>query len=449
MRNALLFLASAAAASMALPASALTATLKMNPVTQQVCADSVKQYAGYLTVSEQYDTNYFAWLSESRNVPATDPLIVWFSGGPGCSSSLAMLSENGPCLGRDDGSGTDFNPYGWNTNANLMFVDQPAGVGFSYGDQGGYSHNETQVAEHMLAFFQQFYQQFPQYAKNKLYIAAESYGGHYGPSIAYQLYLANQQGSNFPLAGVAIGNGLVDPLHQYPTYPDFAWEGCIEEIGQPCVDQSGVQSMNASVPTCTQLISQCQSDVSACAEAQGYCNDAMFGPYEETGMNPYDIRQVCEVPPLCYNFTGITNYLNTPSVQKAIGVNNVQWAACNFVVNGQFDNDWMKSMAWKIPPMLKDGVRVWVYAGTDDFIVQWFGDKQWTLSLDWVGQAQYNAAQDVNWTSNGQVAGQHREFGGLSFTTVYNAGHMAPRDQPQATLTMINSFIMNKPLPSD
>jgi cathepsin A (carboxypeptidase C) len=405
---------------------------------------------GYLTVSDVSDVHYFAWLTESRNDPSTDPVIVWFSGGPGCSSSLAMLSENGPCLGNSDGSGTTYNKYGWNNNATLMYVDQPAGVGFSYGDMSGYSHNESQVAAHMLVFFEQFYKNFPQYAKNPLYIAAESYGGHYGPSIAYALYTANKNGQgNFPLAGVAIGNGLVDPPNQYPTYPDFVENGCKAEIGKPCVDQSGYESMVQAVPTCSELISECQNDTSTCAEAQAYCNDAMFGPYEETGLNPYDIRIPCEVPPLCYDFSGITSFLNSASVQSAIGVNNIQWSSCNFQVNGMFDNDWMKSMAWKVPPMLEAGIKIWVYAGTDDFIVQWMGDKKWTTELQWSGQAKYNAAADVNWMSGGKVAGQHREFGGLSFTSVYNAGHMAPRDQPAATLTMINALIMGQPLPSE
>lgn len=75
------------------------------------------------------------------------------------------------------------------------------------------------------------------------------------------------------------------------------------------------------------------------------------------------------------------------------------------------------------------------------------GDEAWTFALEWPGQAQYNATTPKNWNSAGAVAGTHREFGGLSFTTIYNAGHMAPRDQPEASLTMINAFISNSPLP--
>jgi len=154
------------------------------------------------------------------------------------------------------------------------------------------------------------------------------------------------------------------------------------------------------------------------------------------------------VPPLCYDFSGVAKLLNNPATQRAIGVNGVTWASCNYDVNGDFSSDWMRNMAWKVPPLLKAGIRAWVYAGVDDFIVQWLGNQAWTQALVWPGQAQYNATTPVTWTANGKTAGTHRAHGGLSFTTVDNAGHMAPRDQPQATLTMINAFITGKPLPT-
>merc|ERR1719498_1049173 len=368
----MLRIVAALAALSAASASGLVATVRMEPVVDSPCVDNVKQYAGYVDVSDKWDSHYFAWLSESRSNPSTDPLIVWLSGGPGCSSSLAMLTENGPCTAKADGSGTTRNPYGWNTKANLMYVDHPAGVGFSYADRGGYSHNESQVGEYMVAFFTGFYKKYPQYANNPLYMACESYGGHYCPSATYALFESNKNaGTNFPIKGMAIGNGLVDPASQYPTYPKF-----VEDEG--------------------------------------------------TNMNPYDIRIPCEVPPLCYDFSGVATFLNNPATQKAIRVNGITWASCNYEVNGDFSADWMKNMAWKVPPLLKAGIPAWVYAGEDDFIVQWLGNQAWTEALPWPGAKAYNQTTLQPWTSGGKVAGAHRSYGGLSFTTVANAGHMAP-----------------------
>lgn len=107
--------------------------LKDAPVTG-VCDTSVKSMSGYYSVDqESLDKNYFFWFFESRSQPTTDPLVIWLTGGPGCSSQLALLSENGPCKVSEDGLSTYNNPYSWNSNSNIMWIDQPAGVGFSYG----------------------------------------------------------------------------------------------------------------------------------------------------------------------------------------------------------------------------------------------------------------------------------------------------------------------------
>jgi hypothetical protein len=69
----------------------------------------------------------FYWMFESRSDPANDPLVVWLTGGPGCSSILALFFENGPCSIHEDGQSTKPNPFGWNDRANVIWVDQPAG----------------------------------------------------------------------------------------------------------------------------------------------------------------------------------------------------------------------------------------------------------------------------------------------------------------------------------
>ena len=69
----------------------------------------------------------FYWFFESRSDPANDPLIIWLTGGPGCSSTLALLGENGPCSVNDDATGTVTNPYSWNSKANILWLDQPVG----------------------------------------------------------------------------------------------------------------------------------------------------------------------------------------------------------------------------------------------------------------------------------------------------------------------------------
>lgn len=136
-----------------------------------------KSGAGYVTIDSATDKNYFYWYFNSRSKPSTDPVILWMTGGPGCSSELALLHENGPCELNKAGTATLENIYGWNNKANIVYIDQPADVGFSYGTQAGWDHNEKQVSQDMYTFLQGFFQKHPEWLSNEFYVFGESYGG--------------------------------------------------------------------------------------------------------------------------------------------------------------------------------------------------------------------------------------------------------------------------------
>ncbi|RYG45443.1 hypothetical protein EON67_10580 [archaeon] len=121
--------------------------------------------------------------------------------------------------------------------------------------------------------------------------------------------------------------------------------------------------------------------------------------------------------------SNVETFLNTPAVQKTLGV-NLEWTPCNFVVNSMFGNDWMKTFHQLLPPMMADGIDVLIYAGDCDFVCNWLGNQAWTLALDWQGNAGFNGAPFSNWTVNGLPAGQLRTFETLNFLRVFNAGHM-------------------------
>jgi carboxypeptidase C (cathepsin A) len=113
---------------------------------------------------------------ESRNSPSTDPVTLWMTGGPGCSSEVALFGENGPCSVNAGGNATIHNPFSWNAKSNLLYIDQPTGTGFSYGL--GLDHDEEQVGNDMYDFLQQFFKAHPEYQKNDFNTFGESYAGH-------------------------------------------------------------------------------------------------------------------------------------------------------------------------------------------------------------------------------------------------------------------------------
>ena len=70
-----------------------------------------------------------------------------------------------------------YNPHGWNKNTALLFVDQPAGVGFSYVDDGEQVPGDSFTsASDMYAFLKLFTSQaFPKHKDAPLIITGESY----------------------------------------------------------------------------------------------------------------------------------------------------------------------------------------------------------------------------------------------------------------------------------
>ena len=93
---------------------------------------------------------------------------------------LALLNENGPCTISSAGEPV-INTESWTNTANMLWIDQPTGVGFSYGDSGDYDHDEKGVRDDMYFFLQAFFKAHPEYAQNDFYVFGESYGGHYAP----------------------------------------------------------------------------------------------------------------------------------------------------------------------------------------------------------------------------------------------------------------------------
>lgn len=416
-----------------------------------ICDNSVKQTAGRLSTGNATAPKYFFWLFESKSNPTTDPLLMWLSGGPGCSSQLALLVENGPCTVKN--GRTRINPYSWHQNANVMWVDQPAGVGFSTGLG---THDEAGVARNMHVFLQNFYKSFPQYLQNKFYIFGESYAGHYVPAIAHKIWVENKHdGFQMPLAGIGIGNGLTNPEEQYKWYPKFGTDGCAAEGGHApgVLSPRTVGLMKAAMPACTAGIHYCNTgskdpdtgaviNATACLAALDMCNILTELPIEATDRNPYDVRIACEKQPLCYDFDDATNYLNQADVQEQLGVSG-KWGSCNRQVQILFTaaGDYLVNFHTLIPELLEDGIEALIYSGEMDYLCNWCGNKAWATKLEWSGKDSFNKANDDDYQVGGEVAGRLRSANGFHFMQVYDAGHLVPMDKPHVALDMVNKFI--------
>ncbi|RHY60185.1 hypothetical protein DYB30_003549, partial [Aphanomyces astaci] len=168
---------------------------------------------------------------ESRIVPSDHaPLVIWLSGGPGCSSLVGMLFENGPCLVGEDSSTAKVNPSSWTNAAHMVYIDQPRGTGFSLPRQDREDWYESDVAVDLVGFLDAFYDKYPSLEANNLFIFGESYAGHYVPDFVYALLHRPASVANSPhanqivnnLKGMGIGNGLTSPSAMFSTVGEFA-----------------------------------------------------------------------------------------------------------------------------------------------------------------------------------------------------------------------------------
>ncbi|KAF9036830.1 carboxypeptidase C [Panaeolus papilionaceus] len=434
----------------------------------KLCDSSVKQYSGYLDIDA--DKHLFFWFFESRTAPANAPLVLWLNGGPGCSSSTGLLFELGPCNVANEGKNTSHNPHSWNKNANIIFLDQPINVGYSYADNGKTVSTSPVAGKDVYAFLELFLNRFPEYSKTPFHIAAESYGGTYAPNFASIIHKANKELQFAPnsqikhinLASVILANGLTDPYIQMGAIPDYVCEGPYPVYPDPQGPQC--QALRSKVPTCQRLIKSCYNSGSrfACVPANLYCNTQLFGPLMQTGLNPYDVRRKCNRAenadgPLCYKQMGwIETWMNTPSNKAALGVNpELTFASCNTDVNQAFtmNGDGMHNSAALLPELVNSGIRLLVYAGNADMMCNYLGNERWLEILDSDFKDEFQKTKSTPWLVGEKVAGEFRSAGGrgdtagnVTFVNIHAAGHMVPYDQPEAALDLITRWISNVPL---
>lgn len=347
---------------------------------------------------------------------------------------LGLFTELGPATLPTSDLKPKRNPYAWNNNASVIFIDQPVNTGFSY--SGKNVGTSVASAKDLYSLLTLFFKQYPQYSKQDFHISGESYAGHYIPVAATEIL--SHPSRNINLKSVLIGNGLTDPLTQYNYYRPMA----CGEGGYPSVlSTQQCQSMDNALPTCKRRIQDCYSTENAvtCSNAESYCNKNVMGVYQQSGQNVYDIR--------IKNGEGTPDYvdefLQSNTTKQALGV-EVSWSECSGTVHRAFDQtgDWMKPIQRTVPGLLKQ-IPVLVYAGDADYICNWLGNRAWTEALEWPGKTAFNQATVVplRLGGNGKEYGKLKHSGNFNFMQIYAAGHMVPGDQPEVSADFFNRWI--------
>ncbi|KAJ6500701.1 serine carboxypeptidase [Mycena sanguinolenta] len=425
-------------------------SVRIRPV-KGFCDPTVNSYAGYIDVDARH---LFFYYFESRNEPAHDDVVLWLNGGPGASASIGLFLELGPCKIISD-TETEYNEYSWNSNSNMLFIDQPVGVGFSYAEYGETVETTEVAAMDIAAFLAIFFESMDGLSGRALHIAGESYGGRYVPLFAGQVYDQNrhlvQQGiTPVNLVSAIIGNGCSDRYHTITSYYDMQ---CSTSAGLPIQSIS----IDLQLPRCQrELQMHCEDtfDIINCRAALSFCGDTLQSPFELTGKSPYDMRTQCigQVrDTLCYPATKqIANYLNLPSTRLTLGIDSLypNISMVSWPVNTAFaaSGDVYQSSTLHIAALLDRSVRVLIYAGTYDLVCNFVGNDRVARDLEWHGTQQFVEQPLRDWIVDGEPAGETRTFSGLTFATLRDAGHQAPYDRPVQALALINRWLSGVPL---
>ncbi|KVI11734.1 serine carboxypeptidase II-2-like [Cynara cardunculus var. scolymus] len=403
-------------------------------------------YAGYVTVNQESGRALFYWLTEAVQDPASKPLILWLNGGPGCSSvAFGMAEEIGPFHVDKDGKSVYLNPYSWNNVANLLFLDSPVGVGYSYSNTSSdlMSNGDKRTAADSLEFVLNWLERFPEYKGRDFYITGESYAGHYVPQLSQAIVRYNKANAGSPinLKGYMVGNALTDDYSDHVGLFQFMWaagmisDQTYKKLNDVCNKESFIHPS-----------SECDHMTDIAYQEMGNIDPySIFTPPCSTnGITKRLLRRWHNVGQIGQSYDPCTEqhslvYFNLPEVQNALHVyqsnSKSRWETCSNVV-GMYWKDSPISVLDVHQELISSGLRVWIFSGDTDAVIPVTSTRYSIDALNLTTISPWRA-----WYDDGQVGGWTQKYEGLTFVTVRGAGHEVPLHKPKQALTLVKSFL--------
>jgi cathepsin A (carboxypeptidase C) len=419
-------------------------------------------YSGYLSFGKKHLHYVFVnALEHSEDAP----VVLWMNGGPGCSSMDALFYEHGPLLVSEDGAQLVENPYTWTKLANVLYLEAPVGVGYSYSEDPADMQKLTDdsTAADNLQALKEFFKGFPELKKNPFYVTGESYGGVYVPTLSLKIF--QDASVDWNMKGFAVGNGVFDwKLMQQSHIPFLYGHGAISPRMMANLDKACQGDYVDTSEECQKLVSQVDAKTSE-LNFYDYYRDCyqssdlkklLTGPrlakepdlYQElikAPRPPHPALQTlvgADVP--CIDSVGGTTYLGKAEVRTALHIEPSldAWEICSSKIGYQRNMQYSAPELYKV---MKDKYKILVYNGDTDMACDYVADS-W--GVDMVNATVDSEMDWVPWTlrkGNGQQAAgfvtKYLTQPGMHFITVKGAGHMVPQWKPQEALEMLSRFL--------
>ncbi|XP_053544969.1 lysosomal protective protein-like [Bombina bombina] len=426
---------------------------------------SFNQYSGYLNISGDKHLHY--WFVESQQDPSSSPVVLWLNGGPGCSSLDGLLSEHGPFLLQSDGKTLKYNLFSWNKITNVIYLESPAGVGFSYSEDKYYATNDTEVTNNNYLALKEFFCLFPEFSNNDFYIMGESYGGVYVPTLAVKVSLDD----SINLKGIAVGNGLTSYTMNYNSLLYFSYyHGIIDsqlwsELQSLCCSKGKCAFWDVKKSVC-ELVAKKAFQLAMPNGLNIYnlyqpCAKEMAGEIREEKDHTIVYRPGIFPPKLephfretftllsgmpCISSTALATFLNRPEIRTVLHIASQAstWEVCSDEIFAQYGRE-IESVEDQYLELLKKKYRILLYYGDVDMACNFLGANWFVHSLNQPLQVQ-NRPWYYYENEQKQIGGFVEVFTNLTFLTIKGAGHMAPTDKPNPVFTMFSRFIHNEPI---
>ncbi|XP_042414745.1 serine carboxypeptidase-like 34 [Zingiber officinale] len=425
-----------------------------------------RQFAGYVTVNETHGRALFYWFFEATHDAHNKPLLLWLNGGPGCSSiGYGEAEELGPFLIQKGVPELGLNNHSWNKEANLLFLESPVGVGFSYTNTSSDLNKlgDTITAEDAYIFLVNWFKRFPRFKSHDFYIAGESYAGHYVPQLSEKIFDENKivPAKNYiNFKGFIIGNALMDDETDQTGMIDYAWD---HAVISDRVYHDVKNNCNFSKENVTDACSSSLDEFFAvyniidmyslysleCVDSNSTMASNRRSYFVE-GASPKILsrhsgwhRKPVGYDPCVLNYT--EKYFNRPDVQEALHANATKigytWTHCSDAISKW--NDAPSSVLPVIRKLIDGDIRVWVFSGDTDGRIPVTSTR---LTLNKLGLKTIQEWKP--WYDRMQVGGWTIIFEGLTFVTVRGAGHQVPTFAPRQAQQLIRHFLADQQLPS-
>ncbi|KAL2892494.1 Serine carboxypeptidase-like 18 [Bienertia sinuspersici] len=411
-----------------------------------------KLHTGYIGVGKREEVQLFYYFIESEQDPDSDPLMLWLTGGPGCSSLSAIFFEHiGPLSLNYTGVYSDrttvtwetnlpplqLNPYSWTKFVNILFVESPVGTGFSYATTAeSYYTDDINASKQIDEFLRKWFRVHPLFATNPLYVGGSSYTGMTIPFIMQEILNGNEDEpeSNMNIKGYILGSpatdhfdgdiiGKIEFAHRVSLLSDEQYELIKVSCGAPYWNISNAEC-GKNIETALNFIDSIDSE-------------NILEPLNK------DWRMLLKNMLLNHwaNYAEVQEALHVRKGTVGVGL----WRVCSETVMLRSYNITMRSSFSYHQYLTNKPIRALVYCGDQELLETYVGIQKWINKL--------NIPIDNDWRPwfvNNQVAGYVTKYSNghynLTYTIFKGSGHCPSHFYPRESLAMVQRWFAANPV---